>query len=106
MSLSAIGLTAHASQTRAICLGLSALDQVWRVPTFFSGGSQKIRAPEYATMGGGMAATAAVTVARLGGIAAFWGRGGDDALATLRHSDAHLAALNTHLKPRNSKKSS
>jgi DNA-binding MurR/RpiR family transcriptional regulator len=34
------------------------------------------------------------------------GRGGDDALATLRHSDAHLAALNTHLKPRNSKKSS
>jgi DNA-binding MurR/RpiR family transcriptional regulator len=34
------------------------------------------------------------------------GRGGDDALTTLRHSDAHLAALNTHLKPRNSKKSS
>ena len=34
------------------------------------------------------------------------GRGGNDALATLRHSDAHLAALNTHLKPRNSKKSS
>jgi DNA-binding MurR/RpiR family transcriptional regulator len=34
------------------------------------------------------------------------GRGGDDALATLRHSDAHLAALNTHLKPRNSKKTS
>jgi DNA-binding MurR/RpiR family transcriptional regulator len=34
------------------------------------------------------------------------GRGGDDALATLRHSDAHLTALNTHLKPRNSKKSS
>jgi DNA-binding MurR/RpiR family transcriptional regulator len=34
------------------------------------------------------------------------GRGGDDALTTLRHSDAHLAALNTHLKPRNHKKSS
>ena len=34
------------------------------------------------------------------------GRGGDDALATLRHSDAHLAALNTHLKPRNNKKAS
>lgn len=79
MSVPAATLTAHASQTRVICLGLSALDQVWRVPTFFSGGSQKIRAPQYATMGGGMAATAAVTVARLGGIAAFWGRGGDDA---------------------------
>ena len=72
-------LAAHAAQTRVICLGLSALDQVWRVPVFFSGGSQKIRGLEYATMGGGMAATAAVTVARLGGIAAFWGRGGDDA---------------------------
>ena len=72
------GLTAHARKTRVICLGLSALDQVWRVPEFFSGGSQKIRGMEYATMGGGMAATAAVTVARLGGMAAFWGRGGDD----------------------------
>ena len=72
-------LTARAGRTRVICLGLSALDQIWRVPRFFSGGSQKIRSLEYATMGGGMAATAAVSVARLGGIAAFWGRGGDDA---------------------------
>ena len=34
------------------------------------------------------------------------GRGGDDALATLRHTDVHLAALNTHLKPRGNKKTS
>src|SRR5438270_1090514 len=34
------------------------------------------------------------------------GRGGDDALATLRHTDEHLAALNTHLKPRGTKKTS
>jgi DNA-binding MurR/RpiR family transcriptional regulator len=34
------------------------------------------------------------------------GRGGDDALATLRRTDEHLAALNTHLEPRRSKKSS
>lgn len=72
-------LSMRGGGTRVICLGLSALDQIWRVPTFFAGGSQKIRSLEYATMGGGMAATAAVTVARLGGIAAFWGRGGDDA---------------------------
>ncbi len=72
-------LAARAGSTRVICLGLSALDQIWRVPAFFSGGSQKIRSLEYATMGGGMAATAAVTVARLGGRAAFWGRGGEDA---------------------------
>jgi len=73
-----VDLAARASKTRVICLGLSALDQIWRVPAFFSGGSQKIKSMEYATMGGGMAATAAVTVARLGGITAFWGRGGDD----------------------------
>jgi DNA-binding MurR/RpiR family transcriptional regulator len=34
------------------------------------------------------------------------GRGGDAALASLRHSDGHLAALNTHLKPRSNKKPS
>jgi DNA-binding MurR/RpiR family transcriptional regulator len=34
------------------------------------------------------------------------GRGGESALATLRHTDEHLAALNTHLKPRNAKKAS
>jgi DNA-binding MurR/RpiR family transcriptional regulator len=33
------------------------------------------------------------------------GRGGDDALASIRHSDGHLSALNTHLRPRSSKKS-
>ena len=72
-------LRARANKTRVICLGLSALDQIWRVPELFSGGGQKIRSLEYDTAGGGMAATAAVAVARLGGIAAFWGRGGDDA---------------------------
>jgi DNA-binding MurR/RpiR family transcriptional regulator len=34
------------------------------------------------------------------------GRGGDDALATIKHTDEHLAALNTHLKPRGGKKPS
>jgi sulfofructose kinase len=64
---------------RVICLGLSALDQVWRVEGLFAGGSEKIRSLEYTTVGGGMAANAAVTAARLGGATAFWGRGGDDA---------------------------
>jgi DNA-binding MurR/RpiR family transcriptional regulator len=31
---------------------------------------------------------------------------GDDALATLKHTDEHLAALNTHWRPRGGKKSS
>ena len=68
-----------AGQVRIICLGLSALDQVWRVDRFFSGKSEKIRGRDYATLGGGMAANAAVTGARLGGSIAFWGRAGDDA---------------------------
>jgi DNA-binding MurR/RpiR family transcriptional regulator len=38
----------------------------------------------------------------LGAIVA--GRGGDEAMATLRHKDEHLAALATHLKPRTPKK--
>jgi sulfofructose kinase len=81
-----VDLAARAGDTRVICLGLSALDQIWRVQDFFSGDSQKIRSLEYTTAGGGMAATAAVAIARLGGRAAFWGRGGEDAAGReMRH---------------------
>lgn len=62
-----------------ICLGLSALDQVWRVDRPFSGGSEKIKATGYGTLGGGMAANASIAVAKLGASASFWGRAGDDA---------------------------
>jgi len=64
---------------RVICLGLSALDQVWRVDRLLSGGSEKIKSFDYSAIGGGMAANAAVTAARLGAATSFWGRGGDDA---------------------------
>jgi sulfofructose kinase len=72
-------LLARAGRTRVICLGLSALDQIWRVDTLFGGGSEKIKSSDYRTTGGGMAANAAVAIARLGGASEFWGRGGDDA---------------------------
>jgi len=72
-------LASGAGGVRVICLGLSALDQIWRVDRLFSGQSEKIRSLDYSTLGGGMAANAAVTVARLGGSVSFWGRGGDDA---------------------------
>jgi sulfofructose kinase len=72
-------LAAMGRSVRVICLGLSALDQIWRVERLFSGDSEKIRSFDYSTQGGGMAANAAVAVARLGSAAAFWGRGGDDA---------------------------
>jgi sulfofructose kinase len=72
-------LASRARSIRVICLGLSALDQVWRVEGLFAGGSEKIRSFDHTTVGGGMAANAAVAAARLGGTTAFWGRGGDDA---------------------------
>jgi sulfofructose kinase len=83
-------IASRAGQVRIICLGLSAQDQVWRVERSFSGTSEKIRSTEYTTLGGGMAANAAVTVARLGGAISFWGRGGDDAAG--REMRAALAA--------------
>lgn len=69
---------ARAAGARVICVGLSALDQIWHVEKPFAGGSEKIRAGDHATTGGGMAANAAVAIARLGGRPSFWGRGGDD----------------------------
>lgn len=61
-----------------ICLGLSALDHIWHVEHLPAGSRTKVRATAFASKGGGMAATAAVTIARLGGNARFWGRAGDD----------------------------
>jgi len=74
-----VDFASNAKGISVICLGLSALDQIWRVDGLFAGGSEKIRSLEYSTAGGGMAANAAVAVARLGGVTSFWGRGGDDA---------------------------
>lgn len=72
-------MLARAGSTRVICLGLSALDHIWRVDELFTGGGVKIRSTEHRSVGGGMAANGAVAIARLGGIAEFWGRGGQDA---------------------------
>ncbi|KRQ15811.1 sugar kinase [Bradyrhizobium manausense] len=74
-----VDVASGAKAVHVICLGLSALDQVWHVERSFAGGSEKIRAVEYATLGGGMAANASVAVARLGASVAFWGRAGNDA---------------------------
>lgn len=83
-------IASKAGQARVICLGLSAQDQVWRVERLFSGQSEKIRSTDYTTLGGGMAANAAVTGARLGGAISFWGRGGEDTAG--REMRAALAA--------------
>ena len=60
-----------------ICLGLSAYDHIWTLPGL-PAGAGKTRATGFVSTGGGIAATASVAVARLGGLARFWGRGGED----------------------------
>lgn len=61
-----------------ICLGLTALDHIWTLDSL-PGSAGKHRAASFESAGGGMAATAAVAVALLGGRARFWGRAGEDA---------------------------
>jgi sulfofructose kinase len=62
---------------RVICVGHTALDRTFYVDRWPTG-SAKIAARDYRECGGGMAANAAVAIARLGGAAEFWGPTGDD----------------------------
>jgi sulfofructose kinase len=62
---------------RVLCLGMSALDAIYRVPAIPSSPT-KVLASAFTECGGGMAANASVAVARLGGVAAYWGRVGAD----------------------------
>jgi sulfofructose kinase len=66
---------------RILCLGMSALDAIYRVPAIPLTPT-KVLATAFTECGGGMAANASVAVARLGGDACYWGRIGDDALGT------------------------
>lgn len=65
------------TKKRIICIGHAALDYIYRVESFPRVPS-KIRALEQVESGGGMAANAAATIARLGGKAELWSRVGDD----------------------------
>jgi len=74
---------------KVICVGHSALDRVFSVDAW-PAASAKLAARAYAETGGGMAANAAVAIARLGGAAHFWGPAGDDSIADAMR--AQLAA--------------
>ncbi len=65
------------AQPRVACVGMTALDHIWQAETL-PDAAGKFRADGFASVGGGMAATAAVAVARLGGRALFLGRAGAD----------------------------
>lgn len=63
---------------RVICVGHAALDRIYRIEAF-PPEPTKVRALEHVEAGGGMAANAAVAIARLGGRVELWSRIGDDA---------------------------
>lgn len=66
------------SARRIICVGHAALDRIYRIAAF-PPEPTKVRALEHVESGGGMAANAAVAIARLGGAVELWSRVGDDA---------------------------
>ncbi len=83
--------------TRILCVGMATIDHVFRlekIPTE----PTKVRASQYVRISGGMAANAAVAVARLGGQAEYWGPigsddNGDDILAELAAENVLLSAV-------------
>lgn len=66
--------------TRVLCVGHAVQDYVFHLPEL-PRLAEKHRAKDFECIGGGPAATAAVTIARLGGEAALVARVGDDAIA-------------------------
>ncbi len=62
---------------RIVCVGHAALDRIYRIEAF-PPHPTKVRALEHVEAGGGMAANAAVAIARLGGKSELWSRIGDD----------------------------
>ena len=62
---------------RIIVIGHAALDRIYRIDAF-PAQPTKVRALEHIEVGGGMAANAAVAIARLGGKVELWSRVGDD----------------------------
>lgn len=63
--------------TSVICVGIATLDQIFQVESFSDEGG-KTRAKTYESVGGGIAATAAVAIARAGGRAFLSTNLGDD----------------------------
>ena len=63
---------------RILCAGIVVLDEMFRVKDF-PPPDGKVEASAYITIGGGNAANAAITIARLGGKASYAGPVGDDA---------------------------
>ena len=80
---------------KVICVGHSALDRVFTVEAW-PAASAKVRASSFTEIGGGMAANAAVAIARLGGEAHFWGPAGEDGVAELMRVQLQAAGVDVN----------
>jgi sulfofructose kinase len=80
---------------KVICVGHSALDRVFTVEAWPQA-SAKVRASSLVEIGGGMAANAAVAIARLGGEAHFWGPFGEDSVADVMSAQLRTAGVDVH----------
>lgn len=82
---------------RVACVGLATRDTIWRVPSH-PPADGRVVATDVVVAGGGPAATAAVTLARLGVDVAFAGAvGDDDAGSFVRHGLEHEGVDLSHL---------
>jgi sulfofructose kinase len=93
---------------RVVCIGHSALDRVYTVDAWPPPGmSAKVSAKSYVETGGGMAANAAVAIARLGGEAVFLGPvGDDDVAATMKAELDRWGVDTTDMRPLRGRRSS
>ena len=82
-----------------LCLGIACYDLVFSVDRHV-GADEKIRASELTACGGGLAANAAMTVARLGYAAAFAGYLGQDMYGDSHIEELRAAGVNTELVAR------
>ncbi len=78
--------------TKVACIGIAVIDLIFEVETLPQGGG-KYYATSFREVGGGVAANAAVAVARLGGNARYIGRVGDDALGDQIIADLTAAGV-------------
>ena len=73
-------------QAPVLCVGHAVQDFIFAIDAIPSG-AEKFRASDFDSIGGGPAATAAVTVARLGGQAILAARIGDDGIGEIIHDE-------------------
>lgn len=84
--------------SRVLCVGHAVQDFIFRTPQL-PRSAEKYRANSFRSIGGGPAATAAVTIAKLGGTAQLAARVGDDAIAdTIRDELVALGVDCRHLR--------